>query len=118
MKVRSITVLMIGASLAVALAGCAEEKVDPLAVTNSATITNITDNTDTGWYTVDSAVLSTNAIGTTLELAFTIVDANHANFSPISTLTFSDGTVLTCQADDLRRVPSLVKNYRHMGLRL
>ena len=40
----------------VTLAGCAaEEEVDPLAVTNSV---SITDNTGTGYYTVDGATLN------------------------------------------------------------
>jgi hypothetical protein len=50
--------------LGVSLSGCAQEKVDPLEVTNIATITDITentDNTDTGFYTVDSAVLNTTS---------------------------------------------------------
>jgi len=95
-------------ALAISLSGCAQEKVDPLEVTNSTTITNITDNTDTGFYTVDSAELNTTSFGTELTLGFTISNSNSLKFSPISTITFGDGTELTCEADDLRRVPSLV----------
>jgi hypothetical protein len=94
--------------LGVSLSGCAQEKVDPLEVTNSATTTDITDNTDTGFCTVDSAVLNTTSLGTELTLDFTILNSNGIKFSPISTVTFDDGTELTCEADDLRRVPSLV----------
>lgn len=98
-------VILVG--VGVTVAGCAGEDVDPLAVTNSASITDIRDNTNTGWYTVDSADLATNGLGTELTLGFTITNANHTEFNPVSTITFSDGTVLTCEADDLRRVPSL-----------
>lgn len=95
-------------TLGISLSGCAQEKVDPLEVTNSATITDITDITETGFYTVDSAVLNTTSFGTELTLGFTILNSNGINFSPVSTITFNDGTELTCEADDLRRVPSLV----------
>lgn len=97
-------VIALGASLS----GCAQEKVDSLEVTNSATITDVTDNTDTGFYTVDSAALNTTSFGTELTLYFTILNSNGIKFSPVSTITFNDGTELTCEADDPRRVPSLV----------
>ena len=100
--------LTVTAGLVIALAGCAQEKVDPLEVTNSATITDITDNTQTGFYTVNSAVLSTTSLGTELTLGFSILNSNGIKFSPVSTISFSDGTELTCEADDPRRVPSLV----------
>jgi hypothetical protein len=95
-------------TLGISLSGCAQEKLDPLKVTNSATISDITDNTDTGFYTVDSAVLNTTSFGTELTLGFTILNSNGSKFSPVSTITFNDGTELTCEADDLRRLPSLV----------
>jgi hypothetical protein len=108
MRVRSVVVVALVMGTSVTLAGCAEEKVDPLAVTNSATVSDITDNTGTDYYTVDSANLTTTAIGTRLELGFTILNSNGTYFSPVSTITFADGTVLTCEAGDPRRVPSLV----------
>ncbi|KQQ18675.1 hypothetical protein ASF48_17285 [Rathayibacter sp. Leaf299] len=108
MKTRALATLTFVAGLAVALSGCAEEKPDPLAVTDSATITDITDNTGTGYYTVDAATLTTTGLGTELELAFTILNSNGIKFNPVSTITFSDGSVVTCEADDLRRIPSLV----------
>jgi hypothetical protein len=110
MKLRCVAVVALAVSASVVLAGCAEEKVEPLAVTNSVTITDIADNTGTGYYTVDSATLTTNAIGTELELGFTILNSNGIDFSPVSTITFTDGTELRCEADDLRRVPSLVES--------
>lgn len=94
----------------VALTGCSTKESDPLAVTNSVSITDITDNTGTGYHTVDDATLSTNAIGTELELSFTILNSNGIKFSPVSTITFANGDTLTCEADDLRCVPSLVKS--------
>ncbi|PZE69310.1 hypothetical protein DEJ27_08480 [Curtobacterium sp. MCPF17_018] len=94
--------------LSAALVGCAQQDADPLEVTNTATINDITDNTDTGYYTVDSAVLNTTSFGTELTLGFTILNSNGIKFSPVSTITLSDGTKLTCKADDPRRVPSLV----------
>lgn len=105
---KAVSALTVAVGLAIALAGCAQEEVDPLEVTNSATITDITDNTETGSYTVDSAVLNTTSLGTELTLGFTILNSNGISFSPVSTITFSDGTELTCEADDLRRVPSLM----------
>ncbi|MCS6586963.1 hypothetical protein NYQ25_18500 [Curtobacterium flaccumfaciens pv. flaccumfaciens] len=107
-RLRGHVALAVVIVLGVSLSGCAQEKVDPLEVTNSATITDITDNTGTGFYTVDSAVLNTTSLGTELTLGFTILNSNGIKFSPISTITFDDGTELTCEADDLRRVPSLV----------
>lgn len=105
---RTAALLIAAAALGVSLSGCTQEEVDPLEVTNSATISDITDNTATGLYTVDTAVLNTTSLGTELTLGFTILNSNGFQFSPISTITFSDGTELTCQADDLRRVPSLM----------
>ncbi|WP_439690447.1 hypothetical protein ACRQ4C_05800 [Curtobacterium sp. SP.BCp] len=104
---RVVAVVAVMSSLGVALAGCSQKEDDPLEVTNTATIRDITDNTDTGFYTVDSAVLNTTSLGTELTLGFTILNSNHTSFSPVSTITFKDGTVLTCEADDVRRVPSL-----------
>lgn len=106
-KRRTLVVLALAAGTSIALVGCAAEKVDPLAVTNSATITNITDNTATGYYTVDAAHLTTTAVGTELTLDFTVSNANGIKFSPVSTITFTDGTVLVCEADGPRHVPSL-----------
>ncbi|WP_157580166.1 MULTISPECIES: hypothetical protein [unclassified Plantibacter] len=108
MQRRTVMLLAVAASMSIALAGCAAEEVDPLAVTNSATITDITDNTATGYYTVDTARLTTTAVGTELTLDFTISNANSIKFSPVSTITFTDGTVLVCEADGPREVPSLV----------
>ncbi|MDQ0541060.1 hypothetical protein QF011_003638 [Curtobacterium flaccumfaciens] len=105
---RGAAALTVTVCLSAALVGCAQEEADPLEVTNTATINDITDNTDTGYYTVDSAVLNTTSFGTELTLGFTILNSNGIKFSPVSTITFSDGTELTCQADDPRRVPSLV----------
>jgi hypothetical protein len=107
-RLRRAAALAAMLALGVSLSGCAQEKVDPLEITNSATITEITDNTDTGFYAVDSAELNTTSFGTELTLGFTISNSNGLKFSPISTITFGDGTKLTCEADDLRRVPSLV----------
>lgn len=73
-------------------------------------ITDITDNTGTGYCTVDDATLTTTALGTELELSFTILNSNGIKFSPVSTITFVDGNTLTCKADDPRRVPSLVES--------
>ncbi|MCS6577384.1 hypothetical protein [Curtobacterium poinsettiae] len=105
---RGAAALTVTVCLSAALVGCAQEEADPLEVTNTATINDITDNTDTGYYTVDSAVLNTTSFGTELTFGFTILNSNGIKFSPVSTITFSDGTELTCQADDPRRVPSLV----------
>jgi hypothetical protein len=108
MKSRALLALALTAGLTTALSGCAEEKPDPLAVTNSLQIMDITDNTGTGYYTVDAATLTTTGLGTELELTFTILNSNGIKFNPVSTITFSDGSVLTCEADALRRIPSLV----------
>lgn len=105
---RGAAALAVTVCLSAALVGCAQQEADPLEVTNTATINDITDNTDTGYYTVDSAVLNTTSFGTELTLGFTILNSNGIKFNPVSTITFSDGTELTCEADDLRRVPSLV----------
>lgn len=105
---RGAAALAVTVCLTVALVGCAQQETDSLEVTNTATINDITDNTDTGYYTVDSAVLNTTSFGTELTLGFTILNSNGIKFSPVSTITFSDGTELTCEADDPRRVPSLV----------
>ncbi|PZF56311.1 hypothetical protein DEJ23_10610 [Curtobacterium sp. MCSS17_008] len=105
---RGAAALTVTLSLSFALVGCAQQEADPLEVTNTTTINDITDNTDTGYYTVDSAVLNTTSFGTELTLGFTIINSNGIKFSPVSTITFSDGTRLTCEADDPRRVPSLV----------
>ncbi|PPH72075.1 MULTISPECIES: hypothetical protein [unclassified Rathayibacter] len=110
MNAGALATLALTASLTAVLCGCAEEKPDPLAATNSTSITDITDNTGTGYYTVDAATLSTTGLGTELELAFTILNSNGIKFNPVSTITFSDGSVLTCEADDLRRIPSLVES--------
>lgn len=110
MKFRSLAPIVLAASMAATLTACAEEKVDPLTITNRASITDITDNTGTGYYTVDAAMLTTTGFGTELELKFTILNSNGIKFNPVSTITFSDGAVLTCEADDLRRIPSLVKS--------
>ncbi|WP_146078258.1 hypothetical protein [Rathayibacter rathayi] len=107
---RSLATLALAVGVTSALVGCAEEKTDPLAVTSSASITDITDNTATGYYTVDAATLTTTGFGTELELAFTILNSNGIKFNPVSTITFSDGSVVTCEADDLRRIPSLVES--------
>lgn len=110
MRLRSITAIVAALGLTTGVGSCSSApEVDPLAVTNSATITDIEDNTGTGYYTVSSAKLTTNGLGTELELGFTILNTNGIKFSPVSVITFADGTVLTCEADDLRRVPSLVK---------
>ncbi|MBF4591678.1 hypothetical protein [Curtobacterium sp. VKM Ac-1395] len=105
---RGAAALAVATGITVTLAGCAQEQADPLEVTNTATINDITDNTDTGFYTVDSAVLNTTSVDTELTLGSTILKSNGIKFSPVSTITFSDGTELTCEADDPRRVPSLV----------
>lgn len=115
MKVRALATLTLAAGLTATSFGCAAEKPDPLSVTNSATITDITDNTGMGYYTVDAATLTTNGLGTELELAFTILNNNGIKFNPVSTITFSDGSVLTCEADDLRRIPSLVDSTDSWG---
>jgi len=105
---RGAAALTVTVCLSAALVGCAQQAADPLEVTNTVTINDITDNTGTGYYTVDSAVLNTTSFGTELTLGFTILNSNGIKFSPASTITFSDGSELTCKADDPRRVPSLV----------
>lgn len=105
---RDAAALTVTVCLSAALVGCAQQEADPLEVTNTATINDITDNTGTGYYTVDSAVLNATSFGTELTLGFTILNSNGIKFSPVSTITFSDGSELTCKADDPRRVPSLV----------
>jgi hypothetical protein len=107
-RIQCAAALSVTACLSASLVGCAQQEADPREVTNTTTITDITDNTDTGYYTVDSAVLNTTSFGTELTLSFTIVHSNGIKFSPVSMITFSDGTELTCEADDLRRVPSLM----------
>ena len=57
---------------------------------------------------MDAATLTTTGLGTELELTFTILKSNGIKFNPVSTITFPDGSVITCEADDLRRIPSLV----------
>jgi hypothetical protein len=90
------------------MVSCSSEPgVDPLAVTNSVDITDISDNTGTGWYTVTGARLSSTSLGTTLRLRFDVIHPNGTAFSPVSTVTFADGTRVVCEADDPRRVPSL-----------
>ncbi len=96
--------------LSVGLVGCAGEESDPLAVTSSAMVSEIEDNTGTGYYLVESAQLQTNALGTELTLGFSILDPNGMKFDPVSTITFADGTVLQCKTNDLRRMPSLVSS--------
>ncbi|AND17815.1 hypothetical protein A6122_2703 [Rathayibacter tritici] len=59
---------------------------------------------------MDAATLTTTGLGTELELAFTILNSNGIEFNPVSTITFSDGSVVTCEADDPRRIPSLVES--------
>lgn len=115
MKARAVATLALAAGLIAALCGCADEKPDPLAVINSASITDITDTTGTGYYTVDGATLTTTGLGTQLELAFTILNSNGIKFNPVSTITFPDGSMLTCEADDPRRVPSLVDSTNSWG---
>jgi hypothetical protein len=54
--------------------------------------------------------LTTTALGTELELSFTIPNRNGIKLSPVSTITFADGNTLTCKAGDPRRLPSLVES--------
>ncbi len=105
---RTVTgvVLIIGAVLA--LTGCAADEPDPLDVVQSIRITGIEDNTNTGWYTVDAGTLTQNGLGVTLTLEFTITHANGVTFDPVSEIQLETGEEITCQADDLRRLPSLV----------
>lgn len=81
MKARALATLALAAGVTAALSGCADEKPDALAVINSASVTNITDNTGTGYYTVDAATLTTTGLGTELELAFTILSSNGIKFN-------------------------------------
>lgn len=91
------------------VSGCADKKVDPLAVTNRLDITDITDRAGAGNYTVNSATLTTTALGTELRLGFTILNDNGTKFWPVSVVTFGDGSVVRCEVDDPRRAPSLVR---------
>jgi hypothetical protein len=76
---RTIVIL---AGIGVVVAGCADEKVDPLAVTNTATLTDIRDNTGSEYYSVNTASLRTTGVGTTLTLGFAITNFNHHGVQP------------------------------------
>lgn len=98
------------ATVTLLLTGCATEKRDPTAIVDSLTIPEILDKTNTGWYRVTSAKLSQNELGVSLTLKFDITHANGTKFNPVTTIKFGDGKTVVCEADDLRRIPSLVKS--------
>lgn len=94
--------------LSLALSGCAE-KVDPLEVRQSLTITDVRDQTNSEYYTVRDTVTGVeDGIGARITLGFGVTHANQTKFSPVSTIHFPDGSTVVCEAGDPRRVPSLV----------
>lgn len=89
------------------VAGCAAAE-EPEPVAKTFEFGTVFDNTDTGWYSVTGAHGVSDQFGSRLTLDFAISNSNNTIFSPVSTIEYADGTVVVCQADDLRRLPSLV----------
>lgn len=109
MRIRNcIAALLTMGTLSLALSGCAE-KVDPLEVQQSLTITDIRDETNSEYYTVRGTATGVeDGIGARITLGFDVTNSNQIKFSPVSTIHFADGSTVVCEAGDPRRVPSLV----------
>ncbi len=98
------------------LAACSEPEAEvtpPVTVT----YTSVVDDTGTGFYTVGrSATGTTDQFGPSLNLDIAISNANGIKFSPVAVIEFADGSTVTCEVDDVRRVPSLVKTTTDVDL--
>lgn len=89
-----------------ALTGCAAEEVEP--PTRTVTFNQIENGPDLEYFTVTRAEGVSDQFGDRLTLFFNISNANQTKFSPVATITFTDGSTLTCTEDDLRRIPALL----------
>jgi hypothetical protein len=64
LRLRRLAPLAVVITPGISLSGYAQEKVDPLEVADSATVVDITEITDTGFCTVDCAVLNATSFDT------------------------------------------------------
>lgn len=98
------------------LAACSEPEEAPTP-TVTVTYSGVVDETGTGFYTVGrTARGTTDQFGPSLNLSISISNANGIKFSPVAVVEYSDGSSITCEVDDLRRVPSLVKTTTDVDL--
>lgn len=94
--------------LASFLSGCAaspEEEAPRLVQFDQ-----IDDQTGTEYYSVGATASGIDdQFGSRITLNFAISHANRTTFSPLVHITFADGSTLTCEETDLRRLPALVE---------
>jgi hypothetical protein len=90
------------------LAGCAAAEPEPQ--TRRVEFAEVRDATGSEFYTVTDAVGVSDQFGSRVVLFFDITNANQIKINPRATVRFADGGTMTCQEEDLRRLPSLVES--------
>lgn len=94
--------------LALVLGACSSTQPDA-PTTRTESFHDVTDSTNSDSYDVEAPVtVTTDEIGTRMEMQFSVLHANGTSFSPRATVTFADGGQMICAVDDVRRTPNLV----------
>lgn len=113
------------AAAALVVSGCSQDDPKPPVESpeRSVKITKIVDRTRSDYYTVDTSVPASARVrtlygGTFPDLTFylQVSNVNQIVVEPVGTVTYADGSTITCEETDLRRHPSLIRPFLEVTL--
>ena len=99
------------------MTGCASSNTQAESATRIFASTDVSDWTSSDYFTIGTPVTGTSdQFGDRLTAPLVISNYNQIIINLKATVTFSDGTKLTCQEEDPRRLPSLIESQTEVHL--
>lgn len=110
-------VLVLTAVVSLGVAGCASSNTPTEDAVRSFSFTDVSDWTSSDYFTIGTPIAGiSDQFGDRLTVPLVISHFNQIIINPKATVTFADGTKVTCQEEDLRRLPSLVESRTDVDL--
>ena len=117
MTPRGTWLLAAAATTALSVTSCASSSTSANNATRTFTFTDVSDWTSSDYFTIGTPVTGTSdKFGDRLTAPLVISNYNQIIVNPKATVTFDDGTKITCQEEDLRRLPSLIETQTDVDL--
>lgn len=109
--------LVLAAAITLGVTGCSSSNTPAEDAVRSFSFTDVSDWTSSDYFTIGTPIAGTSdQLGDRLTVPLFISNFNQIIINPKATVTFTDGTKVTCQEEDLRRLPSLIESQTDVDL--